>query len=282
MLVFLYFTHFEKRSPARMKTPVQTPRKQRNPRNSSTPPVKRTSNLLHNESKEIVSPSPMMISPVPEETKVRSPDVESSMESVEILDSYFIFTPTADENLVFDTDSSLSALSEITSCTVTPAQAKSSPLSASSEIASYTVNSSQAKSDESEISNATEISKNLEFPDDSTLAASFEVINSNISPNESAESEAISSHSKKKTENKDAEEMMMVDLLKRSGIDLTRRKSLLKIGGTNLNDDLSEFMCVKARVGIFYFVIWIGVALIILLSKSSSSGVSISLTPPPT
>ncbi|KAI3858544.1 hypothetical protein MKX03_005592 [Papaver bracteatum] len=266
-----------------MKTPIQTPRKQRNPRNSSTPPVKRTASLLHSESKDIVSPSPMMISPVPEETKVTSSDGESSMQSVEILDSYFLVTPTADENLVFDTDSSLSALSdEIASCTMNPAQAKSSPLSASSEITSYTVNSSQAKSDESEISTTTEISKNLELPDDSTLAASFEVINSsvNVSPNESAESEAISSHSKKKTENKDAEEMMMVDLLKRSGIDLNRLKSLLKIGGTNLNDDLSEFMCVKARVGIFYFVIWIGLALVILLS--SSSGVSISLTPPPT
>ncbi|KAI3944973.1 hypothetical protein MKW92_051070 [Papaver armeniacum] len=266
-----------------MKTPIQTPRKQRNPRNSSTPPVKRTANLLHNESKEIVSPSQMTISPVPEETKVTSPDLKSSMESVEILDSYFLVSPKADDqNLVFDTDSSLSALPEITSCTVTPAQAKSSPLSASSEIASYTVNSSQDKSDESEISTTTEIFKlqNLEFPDDSTLAASFEVINSSVSPNESAESEAISSHSKKKTENRDAEEMMMVDLLKRSGIDSSRLKSLLKIGGTNLDDDLSEFMCVKARVGIFYFVIWIGLALVILLS--SSSGVSISLTPPPT
>ncbi|XP_026377569.1 putative disease resistance protein RGA3 [Papaver somniferum] len=81
----------------------------------------------------IVSPIQMMISPVPEETKVTSPDLKSSMESIEILDSYFLVSPKADDQL-----------------------------------------------------------QNLEFPDDSTFVASLEVINSsvNVSPNESAESEA--------------------------------------------------------------------------------------------
>ncbi|KAI3924714.1 hypothetical protein MKW92_041147, partial [Papaver armeniacum] len=50
----------------------------------------------------------------------------------------------------------------------------------------------------------------------------------NVSPYESSESEA--------------EMIMMVDLLKRYGIDLNRLKLLLKIDDTNLKDDLSELM----------------------------------------
>ncbi|RZC59853.1 hypothetical protein C5167_007153 [Papaver somniferum] len=275
-----------------MKTPIRKQLQQRSPPSNSSNPLKRTENLLHHESKDIESlsqmmtspvneevkvisssiessstesfeildsdllvspttdeivsesPSPMMNSPV-EEIKVTSPDTGSSIESSEILDSDLLVSPTTDENLVFNTESSGSTSST-----------------------SYSVNSTPAKSDESQTSTATEISKviiniNLNFPH----SASPEVMNStaNVSPDESSESEV--------------EMMMMVDLLKRSGTDLNRLKSLLKIDDTNLKDDLSELMSGKVRIGIICFVVWIGVLLVILLRKSSC-GLSDSLTPP--
>ncbi|XP_026383220.1 uncharacterized protein LOC113278659 [Papaver somniferum] len=112
-------------------------------------------------------------------------------------------------NLVFHTDSSLWISSEITS------------------------DKAPAKSDESDIPSQLKSSASniVEFADDSTL--SFEVINSTVNGDgaESAE---------------ESEGKMKIDLLERYGTDSDRLNSLLKIGGTSIEDDIDELMCKKA------------------------------------
>ncbi|MCL7038256.1 hypothetical protein MKW94_028997, partial [Papaver nudicaule] len=161
-------------------------------------------------------------------------------------------------------------------------------LSDSSEVTNYTVDSTPAKSEQSEISSATEIFKNLEFADDSTLSAPSGIVSPNESPAISETSKAVriariaellkQRRQKKKKTQKDEEMMRMVELLKRYGTDSNRLQSLTEIGGTSLEDDICKLRCTKERIGIFYFVIWLCLVLVILFWKSSaSSGVSSSV-----
>ncbi|KAI3961407.1 hypothetical protein MKX01_004076 [Papaver californicum] len=164
---------------------------QRNPRSSLIPVLRRTTNHLHHESDVFESPSPMVVSTVTEETKVTSPDIESSIKSAEILDCDLLVSPTTDE-----------------------------------------------------LQNP--------FADDSTLSDSSQVLN--VSPTKSTKLDAISSDVNKETETMNLEDVEMVKLLQRSGIDSNQLKSLIKIGQTNLQDDTNKLMCLKMRIGIYYFV----------------------------
>ncbi|XP_026378880.1 uncharacterized protein LOC113273359 [Papaver somniferum] len=160
-----------------MKTPIRKQLQQRSPPSNSSNPLKRTENLLHHESKD------MMTSPVNEEVKVISSSIESSStESFEILDSDLLVSPTTDE-IVSESPSPMmnSPVEEIkvtspdTGSSIESSEILDSDLlvspttdenlvfntesSGSTSSTSYSVNSTPAKSDESQTSTATEISK---------------------------------------------------------------------------------------------------------------------------